>query len=126
MQPPPFAALAEDPRNLVAVRLLARAIAQQLASSHHRPAGPAAAVAAGEIGELCRQYPVDAEMQAAFAVVLSLSDRALKAANAFDRVQRLGGRPEQFLHPADVRTIREAAATEWTTRFWQSMASSRP
>ena len=60
--------------------------------------------------------------QAAFAVVLSLSDRALKAADALDRVQRLGGRPEEFLNPADVRAIREAAATEWTTRFWLSIA----
>jgi Zn-dependent protease with chaperone function/tetratricopeptide (TPR) repeat protein len=115
-------ALAADPRNPLAARLLARAIAHQLTSSHVRPTRSAATAAAGEIGELCRRFPEDVEMQGALAVALHLSGRDGEAGDALDRVQRLGGRPEELIDAAGVSAIREAAATDRTARFWQTIA----
>jgi Zn-dependent protease with chaperone function len=115
-------ALAEDPRNPLAARLLARSIAHQITSPRHIMGGPASAAAAREIGELCRRYPDDGEMQGAFAVALHLSGRDIEAEHALDRVQRLGGRPEELIDTAGVRAIRAAAATDRTARFWQAFA----
>jgi Zn-dependent protease with chaperone function/tetratricopeptide (TPR) repeat protein len=115
-------ALSEDPRNALAARFLARAVAHQLVSSPRRMVRPAADLVASEVGELCRRFPDDAEMQAALAVALHVTGRDIEAGGALDRIQRLGASPEKFIDPADVLVIRHAAVTGETTRFWQSIA----
>jgi Zn-dependent protease with chaperone function/tetratricopeptide (TPR) repeat protein len=114
--------LLDDPRNPLAARLLARSLAHQITSQGHPMGGSKPAAAAGEIGELCRRYPNDAEMQSAYAVALHLSGRDVEAANALDRVEQLGERVEKFIEPAGVRAIREAATTDQRNRFWQRFA----
>ena len=114
--------LAADPRNPLVARLLARALANHLTTLPYRPTHSAAPAAAREIGELCRRFPDDAEMQGALAFALHLGGRDMEAEVALDRVQQLGGRPEGLIDPAGVRAIHEAAATDRTARFWQSVA----
>jgi Zn-dependent protease with chaperone function/tetratricopeptide (TPR) repeat protein len=115
-------ALTEDPRNYLAARWLARALTNQLVSSPHHSVRPAAVTVASEVGELCRRFPEDAELQAALSVALHLSGRDIEAGRALDRIQRLGARPEKFIDPEGVLVIRHDAGTDETTRFWQSIA----
>ena len=110
-------ALAEDPRNALAARFLSRAIVNRLASVSLPLIRPAAATAAGEIGDLCRRFPDDSEMQGDLAVALHLDDRHIEAAQALDTVQRLGARPEEIIDPAGVLAIRQGAESDARTRY---------
>ena len=103
-------------------RFLARAIAYQLVSSPRRTVRRAADAGAREVGELCRRFPDDAEMQAALAMALHVSGRDIEAVGALDSMKPQGAGPEKYIDPADVLMIRHAAGTETTTRFWRSIA----
>jgi len=116
-------ALDDNPQNVFAARWLTRAILKSFASGGHLTV-PSAVIAtsANEISELCRQFPDDAEMQAGLAIALHLAGRHGEAARALDRVEPLGGRLDELIDAASVVAIRERAANEETSDFWQSVA----
>lgn len=115
-------AMARDPHNPLAARLLAQAIAHQVASSRQVRGAPDPSAAIEEIGDLCRRHPDDAEMQGALAVALHVGGRDIEAADALDRMKRSGGRTEEILGDDVVRAIREGEAADRTSRFWQATA----
>ena len=112
----------EDPGNPLTARLLARAIVHQLIGAGTRSDRSNAVAAVGEVGELCRRFPGEADVHAAHAIALHVVGRDVEAARALDRVQELGARPEEFIDPESIRAIRESAEIDRSNRFWRLIA----
>jgi Zn-dependent protease with chaperone function/tetratricopeptide (TPR) repeat protein len=115
-------ALRDEPRNRLAARFQARTIVERITSSRQRSIRTVAAAEAGQIADLCRRFPDDAELHAAHAVILHFIGRDGEAALALDRVERLGVSPEKFIDSAGVLEIRGAGATAESTDFWWTVA----
>ncbi len=104
-------ALADDPQNGIAAEWLTRAILKSLKPQRQSalPSSALASAAAREIDDLGRRFPNDVEIQAGRAVVLYMADRYGEAAQALERIERLGGRTDKLLDDTTTAAIRRSA-----------------
>jgi len=111
-------ALAETPANVVAARMLSRALCYELAQKPQRSRPSTANSAIDAIAELSQQFPGDGEIHAHRAVALHLGGRSVEAAGELERARELGANPDDILGLEGSKKIRGTAKYDATVSFW--------
>lgn len=106
------AAVADDPLNHLAAKLLARSLVNDAFLSRSRENSPAMQKLIAECSRLCEQYPQDPDIQLAQALLLNHAGKRIAAEAALAKAEQLGVQHQQVPGFDYVREIRDGARTE--------------